>query len=106
MCEKAKSKTTIHYNKFNKFLETLGLDYHNDADIKKLVEEISEDFKSITKGAILSAILITKDGKPSDGFWMLSDVKSRIGTQSKEDFHQKELMLLQNNLSNISCDMN
>jgi len=103
LCNKAKSSNIIHYIEFNNFLNTMELDYFKMTDMRFLIEEICRDFQNITKGHILSAMLVTKKQIPSDGFWDLVDIKRRIGTQSQKNFHNNELIQLQVNLKNYNC---
>ena len=82
----------------------MELDYFAMSDIRFLIEEICNDFKNITQGHVLSAVLVTKDKIPSSGFWNLGDIKRRLGTQNKEDFHKNELDQLKINLMNYECE--
>ena len=102
LCQAAKQKSTKHYNEFNSFLNTFGLDYFSDNDVRYLVEEISSDLKSITD-AVITAILVTNKGIPSDGFWTLSDIKHRCKGFTKEDFHRNELTRLSTSLKDYDC---
>lgn len=102
LCQAAKQKSTKHYNEFNSFLNTLGLDYFSDSDIRYLVEEISTDFKHITNAAI-TAILVTTEGIPSDGFWTLADIQNRCTGLEQKDFHEDELVTLSNYLKDYDC---
>jgi len=104
LCDLAKSGSTVHYQEFNNFLNGMDLDYFNMNDIRFLIEEICHDFKSITQGHILSAVLVTNDGTSSSGFWNLGDVKRRLGTLNKEGFHKNELDQLEINLVNYDCE--
>jgi hypothetical protein len=103
LCDLAKSGDTVHYRDFNGFLNGMELDYFDMTDIRFLIEEICRDFKSITQGHILSAVLVTNDGISSSGFWNLVDVKRRLETQCKEDFHKNELDQLKITLANYDC---
>lgn len=105
MCDNAKKFITVHYSDFYSFLSSLNINISNKKVIWDVVEEICEDFKTITGGAILSAIFIDDKNLPNSGFWSLNDVNLRIGTHSKSSFHQNELKLLQSRLSTTVCDM-
>ena len=103
LCKKAKNSKTIHYQDFNQFLNQFNLDYFLNNDIKYLIEEISTDFKRITNGAVLTAVLITKEGIPSDGFWTLADIANRSKGLDQKTFHQAELIRLSKSLKNFDC---
>ena len=103
LCKIAKQKDTIHYQVFNSFLnDEFQLDYFENNDIKYLVEEISTDLKRITN-AVITAVLITNEGIPSDGFWTLADIKSRSKGLEKKVFHNQELEILYNELKDFDC---
>ena len=95
---------TIHYQVFNDFLNSMDLDYFDMSDVRFIIEEICTDFKPITNNHILSAILIKNNGISGSGFWDLGDIKRRIGTESKENFHKNELRQLKLSLSSYNCD--
>jgi D-mannonate dehydratase len=78
------------------------LDYFSDNDTRYLVEEISTDFKPITD-AVITAILVTNKGIPSDGFWTLADIQNRSNGLNQYDFHKDELEKLSNSLKDYDC---
>ncbi|ADG93699.1 hypothetical protein Arnit_2045 [Arcobacter nitrofigilis DSM 7299] len=102
LCKAAKQKLTKHYQEFNSFLNTFGLDYFSDNDTRYLVEEISSDFRPITN-AVITAILVTNKGIPSDGFWTLADIQNRCNGLDQNDFHKNELEKLSSSLKDYDC---
>jgi len=103
LCNIAKQKRTIHYQEFNDFLnKKFDIDYFKDNDIRYLIEEISTDFKIITN-AIITAVLVTKDKIPSDGFWTLAGIEHRSKGLQQKSFHKQELEILYNDLQEFDC---
>lgn len=102
LCKAAKQKSPKHYKEFNSFLNTFELDYFNDHDVRYLVEEISTDLKPFAN-AVITAILVTNKGIPSDGFWTLADIENRCKGFIQKDFHQDELSRLATSLKDYDC---
>lgn len=103
LCAIAKQGSTIHYRDLNAFLNTLGLDYFENSDIRYLIEEISSDFQTVSPDAVLTAVLVKNTGLPGDGFWTLADVIKRNKETDQKAFHDEELRRLHANLQHFDC---